>query len=251
MFSLFKTYINLYSFSHAYPNHLAYVIEKEAAVLSKPFEDSEVIEVLEKYDNVVLTGTNDMAYHEVTLPDGTVGYIDNECFSTDIQAVGEMKAAESTFLLQANIVDPEYHGTSWEVEDRELLERIITREYGADYNGSVLVCQVIRDIMVYEDCHTMGALVYKYGFNGSIYKEPTQIAKDAISFVFDEGGSAVQHRIMAYYASNMMYSGWHETQKLIIQYQDNISLSILMLRLIYVSLFQVLFLQRSLLFFYY
>lgn len=127
------------------------------------------------------------------------------------------------FLLTIDEPDPNYTGYTWEIEDRELVERVVTREFGGDYTGSVLVAQIIRDLMMYENTHKFDDIDEKYGFSGSSIPDPpqeaTQNAKDAVAFVFDEGNSAVQHKIMCYYARDSMYSEWHESQHFIVEYQ--------------------------------
>lgn len=124
------------------------------------------------------------------------------------------------FLLTINETDPNYTGYKWSLEDREFVERIVTREYGGDYTGSVLVAQVIRDLMMYENTHNFADINEKYGMPSSS-KEPTQNAKDAVAYVFDQGNSGVQHKIMCYYASDLTSSEWHESQHFIVQYQNS------------------------------
>lgn len=122
------------------------------------------------------------------------------------------------FLLQCDNPDPSYKGQPWEVEDRDLLELCVTREYGADYEGSVLVAQTIRDIMMKENTHKFADVYHKYSFDTKLPSEPLQKAKDAVKFVFDEGNSGVQHKMMCFYASDGMYSKWHEAQNFVIQH---------------------------------
>jgi hypothetical protein len=77
------------------------------------------------------------------------------------------------------------------------------------YEGCALVAQSIRDAMNRSGTSSIDQIIYEYQYFGSTDIEPNKKVKDAVSFIFDENGSAVQHRVMCFYIG---YSSWHETQ---------------------------------------
>lgn len=129
------------------------------------------------------------------------------------------KRYSNEYLLEIENPDLNYQGESWEVNNRDLLEAIVYGEYGMDYTGSVLVAQTIRDTMVRENTHDIGYIINKYGYSGATNKGTNEIAKRAVSYIFDEGKSGVQHRLMCFYASNICNSSWHEAQNFVVQHQ--------------------------------
>jgi hypothetical protein len=58
-------------------------------------------------------------------------------------------------------------------------------------------------------------------YSGSTSRTPNKNVLDAVAYVFDEGGYAVRHPILYFYAYTSHYSSWHETQELIVQYKDH------------------------------
>lgn len=145
------------------------------------------------------------------------------CYSLEEAKAGTLNGNTTgggRFLLTCDNVDTSYKGQKWEVEDRDLLELCVTREYGADYEGSVLVAQTIRDIMMKENTHRFADVYEEYGFDAHLPNAPLPKAIDACKFVFDEGNSGVQHKLMCFYASDMMYSSWHEAQEFVIQHKN-------------------------------
>ena len=148
--------------------------------------------------------------------------IGDDCYSVEEAITGEKIEAASgqEFLVSDGTnIDENYRGQVWELTDREFVELVVTREYGADYTGSVFVAQTIRDNMMYENTHTFEDIYREYGYAAALPDEPLQDAIDAVDFVFYEGGSAVQHRIRCYYASNLIYAEWQEQQEFVYQYQ--------------------------------
>lgn len=187
-------------------------------------ENSKIYEVFKKYGwswgGEAEGEYKDYSHFEKT--DLTVKTVITNNDSSDSSSDSSISGGNE-FLLSIDEPDPNYTGYKWEIEDRDLVERVVTREFGGDYTGSVLVAQIIRDLMMYENTHKFDDIDEKYGFSGSSIPDPpqeaTQDAKDAVAFVFDEGNSAVQHKIMCYYARDSMYSEWHESQHFIVEYQ--------------------------------
>ncbi len=136
-----------------------------------------------------------------------------------------------SFLLElpSNKVDNSYTGRKYKLTDREreYIEKIVMGEFGTSYTGSVFIAQCIRDALVYGFCKNpmdlrkssanggMGYVGYMENVNSNV--------KKAVSYVFDDGGSAVQHRMLVmctdeYY--NAFPGNWHSTQNYITKYEN-------------------------------
>ena len=100
--------------------------------------------------------------------------------------------------------------------DRAKVERLVMGEAGSTgYQGCALVAQCIRDAMVRSNTTSIDQIISDYGYYGSTAGEPNSAAKEAVSFIFDQGGSAVDHRIIVFYIGQ---SDWHETQTFVTEY---------------------------------
>ncbi|MBQ5399495.1 MAG: hypothetical protein IIU14_08710 [Ruminococcus sp.] len=103
--------------------------------------------------------------------------------------------------------------------DREKTERLVMGEAGGmGYNGSALVAQAIRDSMIESNTNSIDYIIENYQYEGSTETKPTAAVKKAVSDIFDNDGYAVQHRILYFYASDLIDSEWHESQQFIISY---------------------------------
>lgn len=99
--------------------------------------------------------------------------------------------------------------------DRAKLERLVMGEAGTmGYTGCALVAQAIRDAMNRSGTSSIDRIISEYQYFGSTYIEPNADVKAAVSFIFDQNGSAVQHRVLCFYIG---YSSWHETQTFVTQ----------------------------------
>lgn len=127
------------------------------------------------------------------------------------------QSADSRFLIALENPDPDYIGRPLLVSDRQALEGLVMGEWGNDYIGAVLVAQCIRDSMIKEGTNSAAQIKRKYGYTAPIKRSVSQTVKDAVAYVFDEGGSGVQHPIYYFYASNLVRGKWHETQQFVIQ----------------------------------
>ena len=148
--------------------------------------------------------------------------IGDDCYSVKEAITGKKNntASGKEFLVtDGTNIDESYRGQVWELTDREFVELVVTREYGADYTGSVFVAQTIRDNMMYENTHTFEDIYKKYGYAAALPDEPLPEAIKAVEFVFYEGGSAVQHRVRCYYSSKYTYAEWQEKQDFVYQYE--------------------------------
>jgi len=137
-----------------------------------------------------------------------------------IASRGNTDKNNAKFLLTPAVVDENYKGVKIELspEHRDLAERIVMGEAGGEgFEGQVLVAQAIRDAMT-----TFGYSVPEVwknlSYTKNINKKPSEEVKRAVSFVFDEGGSAVQHRIIYFYAPKIVKSKFHESQIFVIEY---------------------------------
>ena len=125
------------------------------------------------------------------------------------------------YLLSIDNPDPNYVGYSVSLSDsdRDQVERMLMGEAGSmGFDGMALVAQCIRDTYVNGSYSSMQQLFYENGYYGSTAYAPSSTAKEVVNYIFDQGGSAVQHSIRVFYASNYCSSPWHEAQDFVISY---------------------------------
>lgn len=130
-------------------------------------------------------------------------------------------ASGGGFLMSIDNPDPNYTGAviSLSAGDRDKIERVVMREMGyCGYNGMALVAQCIRDAFVRSGYTSADEVISAYGYSGPRSLDPSAECKQVVSYIFDQGGSAVQHRLICYYASNYCSSSWHESQEFVVQY---------------------------------
>lgn len=123
------------------------------------------------------------------------------------------------FLL--NIDNPDSSYVSYSVElsdyDRDVLEHLVMGEAGGQgFIGCCLVAQAIKDTMITDGYPSVDAVRTGNGYSASLDNVPNQDVLDAIEFVFDNGGAAVQHRIIYFYAPNVCESTFHESQNYVV-----------------------------------
>ena len=81
----------------------------------------------------------------------------------------------------------------------------------------------MRDTLVYGQCKKVSEIPSKMQYDGYYAwggKEPTSIAKDAVKYVFDDGGMCVQHRVFVFYNPTQCTSSWHESLNYILTIGD-------------------------------
>ena len=130
-------------------------------------------------------------------------------------------SSNPNYLLQIANPDASYKGCTISLTsyDRDILERLVMGEAGAEgYIGCALVAQTIRDTMVNCGYTSVEAVRTNCGYYGSLNKTPNADVKKAVAFIFDQGGSAVQHDMLYFYAPNLCTSGFHESQEFVVQY---------------------------------
>lgn len=125
------------------------------------------------------------------------------------------------YLLDIDNPDYDYVGYSVSLndEDRDMTERILMGEAGGEgFIGMALVAQCIRDTYVKGNYSSIAQLLKQNGYYGSTSMSGSSTAKEVVNYIFDQGGSAVQHNIRIFYATNMCSSSWHEAQDFVVQY---------------------------------
>ena len=134
-----------------------------------------------------------------------------------------IRVSKQDALLQIKNPDPDYKGRSIELSesDRDFLERLVQGEAGAEgYEGAALVAQAIHDTMI-TDSLSVKQVQKALSYSGSTKNKGNEDVKKAVAFIFDEGGMAVQHRIIYFYAPKIVKSGWHETQHFVIEHNGH------------------------------
>ncbi len=130
---------------------------------------------------------------------------------------------DTEFLLEISNPDYSYEGQAISLTsyDRDILERLVMGEAGAEgFIGCCLVAQAIRDTMVNDGYTSVESVRTSCGYYGSLSITPNQNALDAVEFIFDMGGAAVQHDILYFYAPALCTSGFHESQEFVVQYNN-------------------------------
>ncbi len=128
------------------------------------------------------------------------------------------------YLLNIGNPDPNYKSYSITLDayDRDILERLVMGEAGAEgFIGAALVAQAIRDTMIADGYPTVESVRTSCGYYGSLYLSPNQDVLNAVSFIFDEGGAVVPHRLLYFYAPAVCYSGWHESQEFVVEHNGH------------------------------
>ena len=103
--------------------------------------------------------------------------------------------------------------------DREILEALVFGEAGNQgFIGCALVAQAIKDMYILGNHPSIDSVRRNTGYSGSITKGTNQDAKDAVAYIFDQGGYAVKHRVLYFYAPQYARGSFHETQNFVVQY---------------------------------
>lgn len=189
--------------------------------------DLEIKEVVEKSSYNQLNNNNDYKINSIMK--------DRIYASSAYEAASELKIRQNEIdnihrewiemngegLIAIDNPDEEYDGAIIELdqENRALLERIVMGEAGGEgVEGAALVAQCIHDTMIKDNNYDVASIISSYKYSGSLDKEPNNNAKEAVSIVFDQGGYAVKHRIIYFYAPGLVDSTWHESQNFVVEY---------------------------------
>ena len=157
------------------------------------------------------SGYSDDSYAEVA------SYDDDDDNDSVYAADNSYSDYSGSFLI--DIANPDYSYSPSRVSlssyDRAKLERLVMGEAGSmGYLGCALVAQSIRDAMNRSNTSSIDQIISQYQYFGSTSIEPNSDVKSAVSYIFDNNGAAVQHRVICFYIG---YSSWHETQTFITQ----------------------------------
>ncbi len=128
------------------------------------------------------------------------------------------------YLLTISNPDPNYIGRSVSLTayDRDVLEHLVMGEAGGEgYIGACLVAQTIRDTLLEDGYSSVEAVRIGCSYYGSLYNTPNEDVLNAVKFIFDEGGSAVQHSLHYFYAPAVCTSGFHESQEFVVEHNNH------------------------------
>lgn len=97
-------------------------------------------------------------------------------------------------------------------EERDLVERVVMGESGGEeYVGQQAVAQCILNA-----CEITGnrpAAIIE-GLSYTTHRpQASQSVKDAVSAVFDDGEKVIKETVIYFYAPDLVYSEWHESQQ--------------------------------------
>ena len=110
---------------------------------------------------------------------------------------------------------PKYQITLSE-EDRILACQIIQGEAGGEgYESCCIVAQCLKDTMISLEYNSIKEVQEKCKYDGWS-EEYGEDAIRAVEYIFDQNQSAIAHRVMFFYATNLCSSKWHETQNYIV-----------------------------------
>ena len=137
--------------------------------------------------------------------------------SSNTSSTVNQTAYSGDVLLEIENPDANYSPSPLKLSDydRAKLERLVMGEAGSmGYAGCALVAQAIRDAMNLSGTSSSDTIISEYGYYDSTSIEPNADVKAAVSYIFDENGSAVQHRVLCFYIGS---SAWHETQNFVVE----------------------------------
>lgn len=194
---------------------------KEAENQQESLEASESTEVSTEAEEVInsVESTESTESAEAEMDVESAQTPDDSSASQTV--VGD--ATSTGYLLSIDNPDPNYvsRSVSLSADDRYILERLVMGESGNQgFIGAALVAQTIRDTMIYDGYSSVEQVRTACGYYGSLSIEPNQDVLDAVSYIFDQGGAAVQHQLRYFYAYKICSSPWHESQNHIVTYLD-------------------------------
>ena len=127
-------------------------------------------------------------------------------FNDDCSPIGGGVGNGEFLFTSGYTPDSSYQGQTYPLSSEERSEMlwIIYNEFGTGgYEGMVLQAQCLRDalVMKYNNCTPMNikdSMRYEYSAyrNSRSVTDNSEDAKRALEYVFDQGGSAIQHRIL-------------------------------------------------------
>lgn len=124
-------------------------------------------------------------------------------------------------LLTSAVIDSEYSSEPLQLtsSNRDNFERLVMGEAGNEgFAGAAIVAQSIRDNMRDKGVYDLLEIKSMLQYSGSLNKAPNSDVKKACEFILDDGGMALQHRVLYFYAPRWCQSTWHESQIFLIEY---------------------------------
>ena len=128
-----------------------------------------------------------------------------------------------------DIAEPDANYGEYKVDitggNRRDLEALVMGEAGGEgFIGAAIVAQAIKDTMVMDNNYNVRSIKQMHKYSATLSKEPNQDSVDAVAYIFDEGGYAIKHRVIYFYAPKGVKGNWskfHESQKPLIQYKNH------------------------------
>lgn len=143
----------------------------------------------------------------------------------NITIVNDTYSPTSSILIKTKKDTKDFHLNKVKLseKDRDLLERIVTGEFGGSYIGACLIAQSIKCAIVYDGYTSIEDVIRGMGYVGRTDIGKSQNAINAVKFIFDDNGLAVKHRLFYmctedYYNNNP--NNFHSTQNFILQYKN-------------------------------
>ncbi len=182
--------------------------------------EEETVKVEKSEKEVEKKAVKKAAKVKATEPE-TEAVTEEETTEPETEAETETEVLKNDAPVSTANVDTGYTATHVELSayDRDLLERLVMGEGGSlGFNGAALIAQAVRDSMVLSGTNSVEYIIANYQYDGSTAIAPSEDVKAAVSFIFDSDGCAVQHRILYFYAADMVSNAWHESQQFITSY---------------------------------
>lgn len=202
----------------------SYSVKKDNVKESNKTEKKESVSAKKQKATVA----KETAPVETTAPATTEATVETTVAPTTVapttvatQPATTMTVAKSKGLLSVISADPNYtpQHISLTSDQRDILERLVMGEAGTlGYTGCALVAQAVRDSMALSGTTSVESIISEYQYTAPLDRQPNSSAKNAVSYIFDNDGYAVQHRILYFYASNVVSNPWHESQNFIVSY---------------------------------
>ena len=171
---------------------------------------------------------NDRPWHSFKKSESIITPAVNEVIKTGTQNILEIQNVdlknEDSVLLKTKVDDANFKLPQVKLSehDRDLLERLLTGEFGGSFTGAALVAQAIKCAIVYDHYTSMDDLIIGMGYVGDTDCK-SQNAVDAAKYIFDENALAVKHRLF-YMCTEDYYNSdpgnFHSTQNFILQYEN-------------------------------
>ena len=191
-------------------------VNEQLAIIASVEEATEEDVIETQSESVEATYESETVYETSAESSST-----SDSDSADQQTQTVQASTGYGYLMDIDNPDPNYVGYAISLSDydREKAERIVMGEAGSTgFTGMALVAQCLRDTYISGNYSSIADVISRNGYYGSMSITPSQTCKEVISYIFDQGGSAVQHSIRVFYASNYCTSSWHEAQQYVCSY---------------------------------